>query len=137
MLPETMEQIHQAADAKLGDARVAIIPDAGDDDALFPAAGNIHIGALLIVQAAAHSDIPHIGTGLDHRPGNEGGKGYQNPVGVSDAADHFFQALGNVLIGHILPAQGFQLFHMLFVHSDGLDGHQFFKHDFCLLFPWF
>ena len=130
---KAVEQADQLADHKFDHAVVAIIPDAGHHNALFPCLGNVHVGAFFIVQAAAHADVADGWACLDDAAVDLAGKGDQHAIGIANAADDLFIALGNVCVFHILFAQLLEPGHPLCINAYRLNGHDLFKHFHDLL----
>ena len=69
----------------LHNAAVAVVPDAQHFDAAGAGVGDIHIGAFLRIQAAAHADVTDIRAALDHAFAHAGGVAQKHGIGISDA----------------------------------------------------
>ena len=66
--PKTVQDADELVQNVLHNAAVAVVPDAQHPDALFPGKGDVHVGALLGVKAAAHPDVAQIGAAGDDVP---------------------------------------------------------------------
>ena len=97
--PKAVQQAGQLVQNILHNAAVAVIPDAQHLDAPGACVGNIHVGALLRVQAAAHADIADVGALRNDLLAHARGVAQQHGVGVPDAAHH----LG--IAGRYVPVQ--------------------------------
>ena len=128
-----MQQTGQLVQNILHNAAVAVIPDAQHLNAPGACVGNIHVGALLRVQAAAHADIADVGALRNDFLAHAGGVAQQHGVGVPDAAHHLGVAAGHVPVQHHLFGVAVQFLLGRGDQADRLNGNKLFKHDGLLL----
>ena len=57
-----MKKTHQLADHVFHDTSVAIVPDSFHGNAVLLRPGDVHVGALFGIQAAAHAHVTDSGT---------------------------------------------------------------------------
>ena len=93
-----MQIADQFADDVLHDALVAIVAHAGHHDASLARAADVDIGALLGIQAAAHTDVAQGRAGFDDRFFDAAGIAEQHGVSIADAADDFCLILRQAVI---------------------------------------
>ena len=93
-----VENPHQLVHHVLHHAPVPVIPYAQNLNPMFPGIGDIHIGAGLRIQAAAHAHIADIGTLLQHALSNLGCIADQNAVRIPNPFYYLIFMLRNIFI---------------------------------------
>ena len=123
-----MEQTSQLVEHILHHALIAVIPDPQHFDAVLAGICDVHIGALLRVEAAAHANVLEVGAALNDIFAHAGGIAQQGGIRVPDAADDLFVIRRNIPVKDDFLSIIMQFFFSGRDEADGLNGNQFFKH---------
>ena len=127
---EAMQETHQLADSIFHDTLIAVILHTDDRYALPAGFHHIDIACLLIIEGAAHTDIPDIRTGIQHTFTNRTFERDQHGVGIAYPTDNLgviHRTLVVQLHLHGIVRKLLQGFH---AQQGVFDSYKFLKHIF-------